>query len=200
MTWFSARLQIIGSYLHRPSVLLLVALVFLVGAGCDRDTASGEASTVEGLLMDVRSGASGELEQMELEASDGSNLIFEVDLAPDAFVSVEHLRQHIATGQAVRVSFEERANGRLIAYRIDDAGDGTRAEAPAVTVQWIRDHTEELAYTSLKISLPAGQPLFKKVTAETPGRVRPGAEIADGDVVGQLTGSIGTDLGSLPSC
>ena len=104
----------------RHVLVVLVVVVALVLAGCSgSDPVSGD--TVTGVVSEVN----GDLTTVTgfvLMAPDGSShrftpadgLLFEGGPLP-------HLREHVITGQAVVVTFEQGPDGGLIAVHVEDA-------------------------------------------------------------------------------
>ena len=94
----------------------LTGLLLLLGA-----CSTSEANTVEGILIDVQ----GDLTEIE------SFTLIDLDGASHTFVPAEgltfhggplsHIRDHLVNGEPLLVTFEEQADGTLVAVEVSDA-------------------------------------------------------------------------------
>jgi hypothetical protein len=109
----------------RLAALLLAACVLpAILAGCapggDRRTAL--ETEVVGLVTGVEGSGPADVDRFSLRADDGRRLTFEIrpgQLGPTAFPP-PHLREHLASGQKVRVAYVAQ-DGALVATDLQDA-------------------------------------------------------------------------------
>ncbi len=95
---------------------LLVAALALLGAGCQA-RAQTELERVRGVITAVEARSIAQAETVKLRADDGRELTFRVD--PSVEVTPGHLREHMALGEPVLVTYRGGGSG-LLALRIDD--------------------------------------------------------------------------------
>lgn len=101
----------------RLGLSLLVLIATIGVAGC-RAHAQAGPQTAKGLIVNVQARSIAETEAITLRADDGRELVLRVDRGVD--FTPGHLREHMALGQPVVVTFEPTPDG-LLAVKIDDA-------------------------------------------------------------------------------
>lgn len=97
-----------------PGLLLVLGLV---SAAC-----GPSAQVVAGFVVDVDSSSITQVDSFTLRTPDGAELVFSVgrlQLDEGAFPA-GHLREHMALGQAIAVTYRDE-DGKRIAYRLTDA-------------------------------------------------------------------------------
>ncbi len=100
---------------------VVVVAAGVVCGGGDDSADDDVVSPVRGLVVEVRFvAADGDVASITLRDDGGRTLEFEVQLAADAFVTGEHLQEHIDQSLPVLVAFTGTGDGR-VAHRIDDA-------------------------------------------------------------------------------
>ncbi len=99
------------------ALLALAALLALSGLGCQGQAQTGPQQ-VRGLVVNVQARSIAETEAITLRTEDGRELILRVDRAVE--MTPGHLREHMALGQPVLVTYQQTPDG-LLATRIDDA-------------------------------------------------------------------------------
>ena len=97
----------------------LTALLIVVGAAACSSASDG---SVEGLVIDL-DGDLSSVASFTLRLADGTDRVFEAvpgilfhDRAP-----LSHLRDHLVSGEPVRVRFRTLDDGTLVAFEVDDA-------------------------------------------------------------------------------
>lgn len=86
-----------------------------------------EAGEAVGLVIDVQGSGPADVDRFTLRTDDGRLLTLRVDparLSPDSFVPA-HLREHLASGAKVLVSYEGEG-GQLVVTRLADASESGR--------------------------------------------------------------------------
>ena len=99
------------------SRVLLVCAVALALLACGTQSA-----TAAGFVVDVEARSLTDIESFTLRTPEGTETTFGVgrlELDAGAFPAT-HLREHMATGQAVAVAYREE-NGQPVAFRLADA-------------------------------------------------------------------------------
>jgi hypothetical protein len=99
---------------------LVVGLIACGGDGSEAPpTRSDAPSTVTGVVIEVSSAGLGRVESLVVKDGDDSYEIL-IDPEVDYGFNLDHLHEHRATGDPVRVELEER-DGELYAQSIVDA-------------------------------------------------------------------------------
>jgi hypothetical protein len=102
-----------GARLARLALLLLV----LCGTACQAHAEAGPRQ-VRGLILNVQARSIAQAEAITLRADDGREVVLRVD--PGVEMPPGHLREHMALGEPVLVTYQQTPDG-LLATRIDDA-------------------------------------------------------------------------------
>jgi hypothetical protein len=111
-----ARRGVAGSRAGSGAVLALAAAVALWSAGCQAH-AQAVPQQARGLVINVQARSIAETEVITIRTDDGRELTLRVDRAAD--MTPGHLREHMALGQPVVVTYQQTPDG-LLATRIDD--------------------------------------------------------------------------------
>jgi hypothetical protein len=101
---------------------LLTAVLLLAGTACASTPAEAPEEApaeVVGRITSVGRDADGRITSFTVQTDDGPHEIL-IDTQRDYGFDLEHLEEHRATGDPVRVTLEQR-NGRLYAVEILDA-------------------------------------------------------------------------------
>lgn len=107
--------------LRLPGCIALAFALVAAGVACgDESAAVDVVSPVRGMIVEVVAAQDGGVESITLRDDAGQTVEFEVQLAEDAFVSAQHLQEHIDGSLPVLVAFTGTGDGR-VAHRIDDA-------------------------------------------------------------------------------
>lgn len=101
-------------------LLLAVAILMSAVAGCTSDTSTDD--TVVGIVTQV-SGDLGSVESFIITDPQGQSYQFTpVDGLLFDGGPIDHLREHIVSGDPVKVSYERSDDGAMIAVEVTDAG------------------------------------------------------------------------------
>jgi hypothetical protein len=96
--------------------VILLATSVLLGACSD---SRGTPSSLEGVIVDIEARGFDNVESFELKTDDATYTIV-IDPNRDYGFALNHLRQHLTTGDPVRVDLRDSA-GELVALEIVDA-------------------------------------------------------------------------------
>jgi hypothetical protein len=106
--------------LRRGAVAVLVAVVVVAMAACSSSDGGGDGR-VTGVVTQV----SGELgEVASFVVTDGEGKSFQFEPAPGLTFDggpLDHLREHIVSGDPVQVAYERSPDGVLVAIRVTDS-------------------------------------------------------------------------------
>ena len=121
---------------------LMIAVLALVAAACG--DASDDDAPVEGVVTQV-SGSLGNVESFVVMDENGESHMFEPQPGLLFYgAPLDHLRDHIVTGQAVKVTYERGAYGALTATLIEHADGDSTHETPSGEEHDMSDMSDDM--------------------------------------------------------